>query len=290
MNRLILSHIALVIANTIYAINYIIAKDVMLIYVEPKAFIFIRIIGASIVFFTIHFFVIKEKLDPKDFQYLCLCALFGIVVNMLCFFEGLNLTTPINASLIMISTPLIVYVMSVVFLKEVNDSKALLGVVFGLLGASLLITNGNFNFNPNSLGDLLVFLNATSYAVYLILIKSMMKKYHPITVLKTLFLIGSVIILPIGWGDFMQINFVDIPLNIYLKILYVILFTTCGAYFLNIYAISHLKSSSVAFYIYLQPLLATLIAIVFGKDILTIIKLISGILIFIGVYFVIKRY
>ena len=213
MNRLILSHIALIVANTIYAINYILAKDVMPLYITPKAFILIRIVGASIIFFMVHFFFIKEKLDLKDFRYLCFCALFGIVLNMLCFFEGLNLTTPINASLIMISTPLIVYIMSILFLKEINDSKALLGVVLGLIGASVLITNGNFNFNLNNLGDFLVFLNATSYAFYLILIKSMMKKYHPITVLKTLFLIGSVIILPIGWYDFMQINFVDMPLG-----------------------------------------------------------------------------
>ncbi|MBF25131.1 MAG: EamA family transporter [Flavobacteriales bacterium] len=290
MNRLIYSHLALILANAIYAINYILAKDVMPLYVSPKAFILIRVFGAGIIFFIIHFSFIKEKLASKDLMYLCLCALFGIVVNMLCFFEGLNLTTPINASLIMISTPVIVYVISLFFLKEHFTTKSLFGVMCGLLGASLLITNGNFRFSINNLGDFLVFINATSYAVYLILIKSMMVKYHPITVLKTVFIIGLLILLPITWSDFTQINFSIIPMNIYLKILYVVLFTTCGAYFLNIYAISNLKASSVAFYIYLQPLLATIISIIFGKDILTVIKLFSAILIFTGVYFVIKRH
>ena len=124
---------------------------------------------------------------------------------------------------------------------------------------------------------------------FIILIKSMMTKYHPVTVLKTIFLIGLFFLLPIGGANLSQINFLQIPIDIILKMLFVVLFTTCGAYFLNIYAISKLKPSTVAFYIYLQPLLATLLAIIFGKDILTSIKLISAFLIFSGVYFVIKR-
>ena len=288
MNRLIFSHIALFIANTIYAVNYIFAKDVMPIYITPKAFILLRVLGAAIIFLIIHSIFIKEKLEKKDFIYLSLCALFGIVINMLCFFEGLNLTTPINASLIMITTPLIVYLISFFFLKEKQQDKALVGVILGLLGATLLITEGNLNFELNSLGDILVFLNAASYAIYLILIKSMMKKYHAITVLKTVFLIGLVILLPIGGPEFLQINFSDMPIDIVLKTLFVVLFTTCGAYFLNIYAISKLKATTVAFYIYLQPLLATLLAVLLGKDFLTGLKLISATLIFLGVYFVLK--
>ncbi len=289
MDRLIFSHLALFLANTIYAINYIVAKDVMPEYISPSAFILLRVLGASILFSIIHFIWIKEKIDKKDFLYLILCSLFGVVINMLCFFEGLNLTTPINASLIMITTPLMVYLISIFFFKEKHQSKALLGVILGLLGASVLITEGNTAFKINNFGDLLVFLNASSYAIYLILIKSMMNKYHPFTVLKTVFLIGLFFLLPIGGSDLYQINFLDIPIDIILKMLFVVLFTTCGAYFLNIYAISKLKPSTVAFYIYLQPLLATVLSVILGKDTLTSIKLISAFLIFSGVYFVIKR-
>lgn len=289
MIRLIFPHIALFLANTIYAVNFLFAKDVMPDYITPTGFILLRVSAAAIIFFVIHFFFIKEKLQKKDTLYLFMCAIFGIVINMLCFFKGLNLTSPINASLIMITTPLIVYVLSLLIKKEIYSYSKLTGVIFGLLGAAMLVTDGVFNFQINNLGDLLVLLNAISYGIYLILIKSMMSKYHPITVLKNLFLLGLLILIPIGWVDVYQINFADMPFEIILKTLFVLLFTTCIAYFLNIYAISKVSSSTVAFYIYLQPLLATTLAIILRKDLLTDLKLLSAFLIFLGVYFVIKR-
>ncbi len=289
MSRLILSHIALFVANAIYALNYLFAKDVMPDYISPKAFILIRVFGGAVIFWLIHSFLIKEKIDKKDMLYIIFCALFGVVINMLCFFEGLSITTPINASLIMITTPLIVYLIScLVFKKERNFSK-FFGVILGLFGAALLISNGVSDFKLNNLGDLLVFINAASYAIYLILIKSMMQKYHPVTILKTIFSMGFFVILPIAFNEFIDINFLVIPLEIVYKILFVVLFTTCLAYFLNIYALSHVRASTVAFYIYLQPLLATLFSIFWGKDELSLIKIISAVFIFTGVYFVLIR-
>ena len=288
MRSIILAHVALFLANTIYAINYIFAKDVMPDYISPTAFILLRVMGASIVFSIIHLCFFREKIANKDLLYFFVCALFGIVINMLCFFEGLNITTPINASLIMITTPLIVYLISF-FLKEERLSIRLLGVLLGLSGAGLLITGGNVTIKFNNLGDILVLLNAVSYAVYLILIKSMMDKYHPITVLKTIFLMGLVVLVPIGYPEFSEIEFSNMPMSIIGKSLFVVFFTTCLAYFFNIYAISKLRSSTVAFYIYLQPILATILAIILGKDILTGTKLLSGFLIFVGVFFVLKR-
>jgi len=289
MPKLIFPHIALFLANTIYAINYLFAKDVMPNYVTPTAFILIRVLAAAIIFFLIHFFFVREKIHLKDMFHLFICAIFGIVINMLCFFEGLNITKPINASLIMITTPLIVYALSLILKKEEYQHRKLIGVFLGLFGATLLITGGVLNFQINNIGDFLILINAISYGGYLILIKSMMLKYHPITVLKNLFIIGLLILIPIGWSDLGQVNFLDMPFEIILKILFVLLFTTCGAYFLNIYAISKVSSSTVAFYIYIQPLLATILSIIVKKDVLTNIKLISAVFIFMGVYFVIKR-
>ena len=288
MPKIIFPHIALFCANSIYAINYIVAKDVMPDYLGASGFILLRVLGAFLVFSLVHHFFIKEAIQKKDIVYLIICALFGVVINMLCFFEGLSITTPINASLIMITTPLLVYFISCFLSKEERSFKRFLGVLLGLLGAGILVSNGD-SLQINNLGDFLVFLNAASYALYLILIKKMMSKYHPITVLKTIFLIGLVFIIPIGGSELALLSINTLPTHIIVKIIFVVLFTTCGAYFLNIYAISHLRASTVAFYIYLQPLLATILSIVLGKDILTNIKIIAAILIFIGVYFVIRR-
>ena len=289
MSRVIFSHIALIIANIIYALNYILAKDVMPEFISPKAFILIRIIGALVIFMFIHKVFIREKIDRKDMLYIMICALFGVVINMLCFFEGLSLTSPINASLIMITTPLLVYIIDVTFFTRQHTYGKLFGVVLGLIGAFLLITEGNLHFRFHNIGDILVFLNASSYALYLILIKSMMQKYKPITVLAHLFFIGFIIVLPLGYTEFFEINFYLLPFDIILKVLFVVLCTTCLAYFLSIYAISNLHPSTVAFYIYLQPLLATIFAIILGKDFLTTITLLSAFFIFLGVYFVIQR-
>lgn len=289
MSRVIFSHIALFIANTIYALNYILAKDVMPEFISPKAFILIRIMGALVIFMFIHKVFIREKIDKKDMLYIIICALFGVVINMLCFFEGLSLTSPINASLIMITTPLLVYIIDVTFFNRQHTYGKLFGVVLGLIGAFLLITEGSLHFRFHNIGDILVFLNASSYALYLILIKSMMQKYKPITVLAHLFFIGFIIVLPLGYTEFFEINFYLLPFDIILKVLFVVLCTTCLAYFLNIYAISNLHPSTVAFYIYLQPLLATIFAIILGKDFLTTITLLSAFFIFLGVYFVIQR-
>ena len=289
MQRIIFSHIALVCSNLIYAINYIFAKDVMPEYISPSGFILCRIIGACIIFNFTHLIWIKERVLKIDFLYLIICALFGVIINMLCFFEGLSITGPINASLIMITTPLLVYLISCFLSKEERTYSRLIGVVLGLFGAVNLITNGQLAFQPDNFGDVLVFCNALSYAIYLILIKSMMSKYHPITVLKTLFLISAIILIPFTSKEIVISDFQLMPTSIFFKFLFVIIFTTCVAYFFNIYAIINLRASTVAFYIYLQPLLATILSVALGKDVLTWIKLLAALFIFIGVYFVIER-
>ena len=288
MPKIILPHLALFCANSIYAINYIFAKDVMPHYLGPSGFILLRVLGAFLVFSLVHHFFIKEVIQRKDIVYLIFCSLFGVVINMLCFFKGLSITTPINASLIMITTPLLVYIISCFISNEERSFKRLIGVLLGLLGAVILISNGSF-LRINNLGDFLVFINALSYALYLILIKKMMSKYHPITVLKTIFSIGLVFITPLGWNELALLSINTLPTDIIIKMIFVVLFTTCGAYFLNIYAISNLRATTVAFYIYLQPLLATIISVALGKDILTTIKILAAVFIFIGVYFVIRR-
>ena len=285
MNKTVLAHFALFSANLIYALNYIVAKDVMPTFITPSSFVLMRVIGAFVFFFTIYIFCIRQKIEIRDIYYLFFCALFGVVINMMFFFEGLSLTSPISASIIMITTPLLVYLISVSISIESYSITKFFGVILGLIGAFILISNGK-SFHISNLGDILVFLNAVSYSIYLIMVKKMMIKYHPVTVLSIIFFFGLIIILPITYDDFSSVKFTNLPISIVFKMLFVVLFTTCIAYFLNIFALSKLKSSIVAFYIYLQPLLATIISLFFGKDFLSFIKIIAAGFIFLGIYFV----
>ncbi len=283
-----MAHLAVFGANVIYGLNYVIAKGIMPLWLEPRAIIVLRVTGAVAVFWLAEFFVHKEKVTRTDLKKMAMCAFFGVALNQIMFFEGLNLTTPINASIIMVGTPIFVLIMAHFILKEVIGLKKLSGIFLGFLGASILILHdGHFSWHINTFtGNLFIFINAGSYGMFLVLVKPLMKKYRPLTVMKWVFTFGLVFVLPVSIKQIAQANFSVIPLNIWGSIVYVILFTTIIAYFLNNYSLKKLSPSVNSTYIYTQPFLATVVALSFGKDKLTYSGIIAAVLIFISVYLV----
>lgn len=289
LNSKIKAHIALFSVALIYGANYTIAKEVLdNEHIKPIGFILMRVITGLVLFSIIHTLYIKEKVEKKDFIRLMLCGLFGVAINQTFFFSGLKLTTPINASLIMTTTPILVLIASSIMIGERVTLRKILGIIVGCSGAVILILNGEkINFGKEQiLGDLMIFINATSYGIYLVIVKSLMKKYNPITVVKWVFVFGTLFVLPFGVGELSEVKWASFDTSIWLAIVYVLLFTTFLAYLFNTYALKIVNPSVVSIYIYLQPLLATTIALIFAKDNLAIIKVISGILIFVGVYLV----
>ena len=288
MNRIFLSHIALIIVNLIYALNYTIAKDVMPEYIQPSGFILLRVIGGSILFFLTYLFFVKERVKKKDFFRLMLCGLFGVAINQLFFFEGLNLTTPINAAIIMTISPVLVIITSAIIIKEKITVRKIIGIILGLIGACILILNsGDISFeNDFFTGNILVLVNATSYAIYLVLVKTLMKRYNPITVMFYVFIFGLIFVLPFGIDEILKIDLTTFNEEIYLKIGFVVICTTFIAYMFNAFALKSLNPSVVSVYIYLQPLLASLIAIALNSDSLSLVKILSAIFIFSAVFLV----
>ncbi|WP_108868019.1 DMT family transporter [Aquimarina aquimarini] len=292
MSKRTLALIAASFVAVFYGANYTIAKDVMPHYVQPFGFIVIRVLGAALLFWAIGLLGPKEKIAHKDFARIAVAALFGVGINMLAFFEGLNLTTPISASVLMVTTPIIVLILAVIFLKEKIRILKIIGVLVGLSGTLLIILYGSGSSGTSAnpmLGNFLVFINAASYACYIIVVKKITQKYHPFTFMKWMYTIGFIFVLPFGFSQLLDIQVDSIPLDGYLKIGYVILFATFGTYVLNIFAIKELKPTTVAVFIYLQPLLASTFAIALGKDELDIIKIGATFLIFVGVYLVTKK-
>ena len=275
-------------ATVIYGLSFTIAKEVMPLYVKPFGFVLLRIIGGTILFWFVGFFIKNEKIILGDYLRIFLASIFGIALNMLTFFKGLSMTTPISASVIMVTTPIIVLSFSAFFLKEKATKRKLSGIFIGMFGAILLIAYGNeIGISSNTiLGNILVFINATSYALYLILIKNLTQKYHPLTLAKWLYLFGLLIVIPFGIKEFNQINWGSIPFTGLLRISYVVVFTTFLAYMFNLFAIKKLKPTTLSIFIYLQPVLATTYALIVGSDVLNEVKIIATILIFIGVYLV----
>ncbi|VXB79488.1 EamA family transporter [Flavobacterium sp. 9AF] len=275
----------------IYGANFTIAKDVMPTYVQPYAFILIRVIGASILFWLLTFLGPKEKIALQDFPRIIAASLFGVVINQLSFFKGLSYTSPISASVIMVTAPIVVLILSAILLREKIEFKKVLGILIGLTGTSILILYGKdiSNSTNASLGNFLVFVNASSYAVYLIIVKKLISKYHAFTFIKWIYTFGLVFTFPFAFEEFKAIEWENIPTTIYYNIGFVVLFTTFFAYLINLMAMKELKPTTLSVFIYLQPLFATIIAISLQKDELNTVKLISALLIFIGVYLVTQK-
>ncbi len=286
-----LAHIALFMVALLYAGNFTIAKEVMPTYMAPEALILMRVLSGITLFWIFGTLFAHEKVERKDFPLIILCSITGIAINQLFFFKGLNLTTPINAALIGLVVPIVVLIVSVIFLHEKLTLFKVVGVVLGIFGATFLILYGQqTSLNPDGwIGDILVFINAASFAIYLVIVTPLMKKYHPMTVIKWVFTFGLLFVLPFSITEFQATDWQAIPTEIWWAILYVMIGVTFLTYLFNGYALPIVSPTVVSTYIYLQPVLAAIIAISFGKDELTIQKIIASILICAGVFLVSYR-
>lgn len=290
MNKLKV-HGALFTVALIYGVNYTIAKDVMET-LPPFAVIMWRIGGAGLLFWLLHSITVKEKIQSKkDYLRLLICAIFGVATNQMMFLKGLSLTTPINASVIMTSSPILVLIASSIILKERITGLKTLGILMGGFGAFMMIGGTNFEFaTTTATGDLFILINASSYALYLVLVKPLMNRYNALTITKWLFLFGFIIATPFCIEHFNSVTWSEVSWQVYAGLAFVVLGTTFTAYLLNAWSLGYVNPSVVGSYIYLQPILATSFALAWGlENTLTLEKAGFGLLIFIGVYLVSKK-
>lgn len=292
MNKRTLAIAAAIGATTIYGLNHTIAKGVMPTYVQPLGFIILRVLGASILFWIISFFGPKEKIAKKDYLRMGLCAVLGMGFNMLVFFKGLSLSTPINSAVLVTTTPIIVLILSALIIKEKIGGRKIMGIGIGLLGALGLILFGAEirQDAPNiPLGNFLILTNSVFYGSYLIVAKTLITKYHPFTFMKWLFTLGIFICLPFGYGEFVQIEWASLPFEALWRIAFVIIGTTFCTYLFNIFALTQLKASTLSAFVYVQPLIGIIYAISTGQDSLTTIKIVAACFVLLGVYLASKK-
>ena len=215
----------------------------------------------------------------------------GVVINQLLFIGGLKLTTHINAALLATTIPVATIVAGYFILKEKIRRNQLIGIGLGIAGVVILTLYGkNFAYEKSGLlGDVMIFINACSFGTFFVLVKSLMHKYHPITVTKWIFVIGFFFVLPFGFHELKNTPMNDFTLHVWMAIGYILICTTFLAYLLNTTALKLVKASTVSIYVYLQPVIATAIALLAGKDELTIVKVTAGLMIFTGVFLVSKK-
>tara|TARA_R110002012_G_scaffold312248_1_gene522472 strand:- start:5008 stop:5904 length:897 start_codon:yes stop_codon:yes gene_type:complete len=283
---------AVFMVQVIYGFTFTFANDVIDDgHIKPFGFILLRVFGACILFWLLSIFTPKQKIDKKDYFKFFIASIFGIALNMLTFFKGFEYTTPIHASVIMTVVPIVVLTLSAIFLKERITSLKISGIVLGFSGAIILSIYGrSAQIGDNiPLGNFLVFINAVSYSIYLILIKKITEKYHPFTFIKWLFLFGLILVLPFGYQDVLAINWHGFSPYITFSVIFIILGATFTTYLLNPIALQHLKASTVSTFLYLQPVIAGIFAVLMGSDSMNVVKLVAAGLIFAGVYLVTKK-
>ena len=288
MSKIVKAHSALIGANLIFGVTYAVAKQVMPVHLSPFALVFTRILGACILFWITSLFLIHEKVERKDFPRVLLAAFVGVAANQSVFLNGLNLTSPVDSAIIMTATPIIVLVVARILLREPITVFKIIGIAAGATGAILLIiysgSGGPGSGNP--IGNSMIVANATLYAIYLVIIKPLLTKYHPVTMMKWIFLFGLVLVSGPGLPAFLQTEWLTLPSGILWSVLFIVIGTTYFAYLLNNFSLQYVKPITVSIYIYSQPVIASAVALVLGQDVITVVKIFSALLVFAGVYFV----
>ncbi|NLN95919.1 MAG: DMT family transporter [Bacteroidales bacterium] len=288
MNEIIKAHIALSISGLIFGLNYWIAKGLMPEPLDPRQIVFIRVFIAAILFWIIAWFIKREPVKIRDLGLIVLSSMLGVSINQLFFFEGLNLTTPVDAAIIHTTSPILVLLFATWIIKEKITWTNVLGIIIGASGAVLLILSGlNGDFPEGNIrGNLFILVNNTAYALYLVLIKPVMQKYHPITVMKWLFVFGLVSTAPFTLHSMKGLDYHVFSGYVLFAMIFVVLGTTMLAYLLTIYGLKFLKASVTGYYIYLQPIIAAIIGLIWFGEIFTLGKGLAAICIFAGVYLV----
>jgi drug/metabolite transporter (DMT)-like permease len=298
-NAQLSAHAALFLVNTLYGASHVVAKDVLGKYLEPSVFILFRVSGAVLLFWFIRLCFQNEKVAKKDLGLLALCGLFGVAINQLFFFYGLHYSSAINSGIIMAANPIMVLILSYFILKEKISWMKMFGIFIGATGVILLTLQSAATTTQASWGDSFLFINALSYALYLVLAKPLMKKYAPMTVITYVFSFGLffVLLFPPTLSNLIQTPFSTFPLEIWLKIIYVIVGVTFLTYLLTMYGLKHLSPSVSSVYIYIQPVMVILFAYLFVQmgisadqtKAITWIKILLMLVIFLGVFLTTRK-
>lgn len=251
--------------------------------------------GATIAFWIASLFIKREKVPAKDLLLLFVASLFAIVFNQGIFIAGVSMTSPINASIVTTFLPIVTMIISFFYLKEPITFKKILGVIVGGLGAALIIISSTqqdgantATANSNLIGIVLVFIAQLSYAIYFVLFKNFVEKYSPITLMKWMFLFASIVFLPVGLKEFSQIDYSAIPFYIYRDILFVVLGGTFFSYLMIPIGQKYLRPTVASMYNNMQPIVATIAAVIMGIDVFGWMKASAIILVVLGVVIVNK--
>jgi drug/metabolite transporter (DMT)-like permease len=283
-------HLALIAVQILFGTWPIFGK-VVLRSMSPTSLVACRLTGAALAFA-----LLQRKLTPlinmptKDLMLLILCSLVGVVGNQLLYVKGLSLTTVINSTLLSTTIPVFALFVSILFGYDRLSPRRLFGIGLAAAGVVYLVNPLRADLSvQTTAGNVLIVSNSLLYAVYIVISKDLFERYGALNVITWIFVVGSVITIPLGIYSLRQENIGAISSGVWIAIAFIIIFPTVGAYYLNAWALTKVAPSTVAVYIYLQPLIAFGFAPLFLGEEWSWRTIIAAMLIFAGVAVVTKR-
>lgn len=283
-------HLIMIAVTLIFGINIPLSKYLLPTWTSPEALTLSRILFATIAFWTVSFFMPAEKVPLKEHRFFLLGSMCGVAFNQGLFITGLNMTSPIDASIIITSGPLFAMIFAAIILKEPISFLKVAGVLVGGSGAILLVYTGHHasvNHESNLTGDLMIFGSAIIYAFYLVFTKPLTQRLSPVTIMKWMFLYASIVVTPFYFRKLLTAPvFVQPTIQSTLMMLYTLFMATFIAYLLIPMAQQRIRPTTLSMYNNFQPLIAAFVAISTGMDHFSFFKILSAVLIFCGVYLV----
>ena len=285
-------HLAMLGANILWGLMSPVSKAVLIAGpISALSLTTFRMVGAAVIFWLSSLFTKKEHVNHQDLMKLFFAALLGIVLNQGSFIFGVSLTSPINASIVTTTTPIITMIIAAFYLKEPVTGKKVIGIFVGAAGALLLILSSQSaaaggGKSSNIWGDLLCLLAQFSFSFYFVLFKGLIGKYSPITLMKWMFTYASICTIPFTFNHISAIDFANLPAELYLGIAYVVIGGTFLPYLFIPIGQTLLRPTVACMYNYVQPIVASLIAVLWGMDTFGVMKGIAVALVFSGVYIV----
>lgn len=287
------AHSAVILANVIFGLGVPVTKLLLDEWVSPMGYMFTRCLGAAVIFWLISLFMPKEPVHRKDLLIIMLGGLLGFVVSQTLTAWALVYTTPVYFSLIATLTPVATMLMAAVFLKETLNGKKTIGVLIGIAGALLMVFMGwqGGSGTNDVLGIFLTILSLLTWVIYLLITRNVSQKYSAVTQMKWIFLISTLAVLPFAapeWGQQKLFSAAWAWTGV-AEMAFIVLFATVMGYFAIPFAMRYLPATTVSIYTNLQPVVASLVAIYIGQDVLTWDKPVAGILVLLSAYIITRK-
>ena len=276
-------------ANLVFGLNTPISKTILAgEYLSPYALTWFRMLGAAVAFWIASIFVKKETVSLRDIGLLFFASLLGIQLNQIPFLIGLSTTSPVDASIIVTLVPIMTMLLAALYLKEPITWKKALGVLIGASGAWLLIAGSHTtsSASSNMVGNIMCLTSVVSYSLYLTLFKKLISRYHPVTLMKWMFLYAAVCCSPLCYPDAISANYASFSWDIYARIAYVVFAATFFSYFLIPIGQKLLRPTLVSMYNYVQPVITSLVSVAIGLGTFGWSNGLAAVLVFLGVYIV----